>query len=43
MVLCAATTIDETDPDELAGSQRVKAGYPKYSRSSLAGVRFGVR
>ena len=43
MVFGATARIDENDPWELEGSRRVKAGYPKYSRSSLAGVRFGVR
>src|ERR1035441_10667060 len=43
MVFCATARIDENDPGELEGSRRVRAGCPKYSRSSLAGVRFGVR
>jgi len=43
MVFCATARIDETDPEELAGSRRVNAGYPECSRSSYGGVRFGVR
>ncbi len=43
MVVCATARIDETDLEELAGSRRVKSGYPKFSRSINGGVRFGVR